>query len=263
MKPINCYLAMFDIIGFKTLRNQLGTTGLYKKYKQSIQPMIEHSAAGRSKVVTYKGEERLVPDFSVFSVKYKIISDSIILYTEDDLFSSFIKIINSSHMLLQSGFNGGQAPYRGAISHGDLIDDPDGTYIGSAIEDAYIGESSQVWSGCILTKTCSEFAESKDHINDYKGLLKAHASEVLDSAEKNSFLMNSNRITKYRVPMQNNPKDGAIKYSNEERYVLDWTTEMYSGASGKSFNDSDSNHSNLIKTNTIDFENWARENNRI
>jgi len=262
MKPINCYLAMFDIIGFKSLRKQLGTSGLYNKYKKSIQPMIEHSAAGRNKTVIYNGEKRLVPDFSIMSVKFKIISDSIILYTEDDLFSSFIKIINSSHMLLQSGFSGGKAPFRGAISHGDLIDDPNGTYMGSAIEDAYVGESSQVWSGCILTKACSKYAEENDHISDYKGLLKAHASNTLDSVEKNNFILNSNRIAKYNTPIQKNPKDTTIKYYNEEHYVLDWTTKMYDGASGKSFNDSNDSHAKLIKTNTINFETWARKHNR-
>jgi len=263
MVPRNCYLAMFDIIGFKSLRNKLGTGGLFQKYQRGIQPMIEHSAAGKGKTVIANGKNIYVPDFSEISVQYKIISDSVIFYTKDDSFSSFVSIINSSHKLLQSGFSGGKAPYRGAISHGDLIDDPAGIYIGSAVEDAYIGESSQVWSGCMLTNTCKQHAESSGYINDYKGIFIAGASGVSEESEKNKILLASNRIVKYNVPLQENPKDGSIRYYNEEQYVLDWTTTMYEGASEKSFEDSACNHARLIKQHTIDFETWARANNRI
>jgi len=262
MKPNNCFLAMFDVIGFKALSDELGTDGLYKMYKRGIQPMIEHSAAGKGKTITRGDKKVHVPDFSEISVNYKIISDSIILYTNDDSFDSFIDIINSSSKLLQSGFAGLKAPYRGAIAHGDLIDDHQGTYIGSAVEDAYIGESSQVWAGCMLTKTCSEFVVSNDYINKYETTLLAYHLVETDEKKKESLLLETNRITKYDTPMQRNPKTGPIEYFLESHYVLDWTLNMYQDASSMSFKYSDNSHAKLIKENTVIFEKWARENNR-
>lgn len=263
MTPRNCFLAMFDIIGFKALRNEIGTAGLFQKYKRGIQPMIEHSASGKGKAVEVRGKKLYVPDFSNISVKYKIISDSTILYTDDDSFSSFISIIHSSFMLLQSGFSGAKAPYRGAIAHGDLIDDPSGLYIGSAVENAYIGESSQVWSGCMLTKSCAEFAESNDHIEDFKSVIIAHAAGIKDKTEQEKVLQSAARITMYNVPMQRNPKEGPIEYYKESHYVLDWTIRMYENASNKAFKNSENRHAQLIQKNTIEFEKWARINNRI
>lgn len=258
MKAHTCFLSMFDIIGFKSLRTKLGTDGLYKKYQNGIKPMIEHSAAGKGKTIEINGKKLFVSDFSDISVNYKIISDSVILYTKDDSFTSFVRIINSSFMLLQSGFNGGKAPYRGAISHGDLIDDMKGTYIGSSVEDAYIGEQSQVWSGCILTASCRAYVEENNFIeylyNLNCNLAKKHNGEKRDAAIKNI-----ERIVLYDVPKQKNPKTGAIEYYYEKHYTINWVVNMYQGAATASFEESDDPHAKLIKKNTIDFESWSRK----
>ena len=88
-------------------------------------------------------------------------TSTVIFFTADDSFAAFLSIVHSAFTLLQFGFAGGKAPFRGAIGWGDLIDDPNGILIGSAIEDAYIGESTQAWAGAMLTESCLTYARSK------------------------------------------------------------------------------------------------------
>jgi hypothetical protein len=45
INSVNCFVAYFDIIGFKELRRIKGTEGLYQMYKNHLVPSIQHSAA--------------------------------------------------------------------------------------------------------------------------------------------------------------------------------------------------------------------------
>jgi hypothetical protein len=260
--PTNCFVGMFDIIGFKALREKLGTAGLHQKFTRGIIPAIQHSAAGRGKIENFSGTDIYVPDFSEASVKYRAISDTVIFFTENDSFNSFLSIIASSFMLLKFGF-GNKTPFRGAIGWGDVIDDPShGVLIGSAIEDAYSGESSQVWSGAMLTKSCQDFAIIQNYIDNYKAFHLQVAAELEDDSQKHTAGENARRLVKYDVPTQVNPKNGPVEYGVLSTYVIDWTIRMYEGASEKSFDPSDNAHAKMIAKNTSAFEKWARKNNK-
>lgn len=256
--PANCFVGMFDIIGFKALREKKGTAGLHQQFTRGIIPAIQHSAAGRGKTENINGVQVYVPDFSEVSVKFRAISDSVIFFTKDDSFDSFFSIVNSAFMLLQFGFNGGKAPYRGAIGWGDLIDDPNGILIGSAIEDAYAGESSQAWAGAMLTQSCRDFAISKNYIDKYKTI---HL-QLADNIQKHNAIKNARKLVGYDVPTQFNPKDGSVTYDVLSTYAIDWTIHMYEGASEKSFDPSTNTHAKMIAKNTSTFEQWARKSNR-
>jgi hypothetical protein len=104
---------MFDIIGFKALRQKVGTAGLHRQFLRGILPGIQHSAAGRGKSIQHEGHDIYLPDFHEWSVGYRYISDTVIFFTPDDSFGSFLSMVNSAFMLLQFGFAGGKAPYRG------------------------------------------------------------------------------------------------------------------------------------------------------
>lgn len=249
---------MFDVIGFKTLRAQLGTSGLHQKYVRGILPAIAHSAAGKGKTETINGKSVYVPDFTGTTLRYRAISDSVLLLAPDDSFDSFLQIINSSFMLLQFGFNGGRAPFRGAIGWGDLIDDPQGILLGSAIEDSYAGESQQAWAGAMLTSSARDMAESRGYIKRYEEIHLEAAAVVTDEISRKNALLNSKRLVRYAVPTQVNPKDGPAQYGTLETYAIDWTVRMYEGASQKSFERSTSAHANTIADNTRKFESWAR-----
>ena len=255
---VNCFVGMFDVIGFKALRAELGTSGLRQKYMRGILPAIAHSAAGRGKHETVNGQPVYVPDFTATAISYRAISDSVLLLSPDDSFDSFFQLVNSSFMLLQFGFGGGKAPFRGAIGWGDLIDDPQGILLGSAIEDSYAGESQQAWAGAMLTPSARDFAEPRGYIARLEEIYLQVAAVAPDDISKKNAVLNSKRLVRYAVPTQVNSKDGPAKYETVDTYAIDWTIRMYEGASEMSFKPSESAHANAIKDNTCGFEKWAR-----
>lgn len=262
LAPTNCFVGMFDIVGFKALRLKKGTAGLHQLYIQGILPAIQHSAAGKGKTESVGGGQRYVPDFSESIISYRAISDTVIFFSPDDSFDSFIAIVNSAFMLLQFGFCGSKAPYRGAIGWGDIISDPAGVLIGSAVEDAYVGESSQAWAGAMLTSNCCTFIDSNNYFERY-GEVHMRLAENLESGQdKQNAKKNAKRLVRYRVPTQHSPKDGPAAYGEFETYAVDWTIRMYENAAAASFHQSSSDHAERIFENTKLFEEWARKNNR-
>ena len=254
---------MFDIIGFKALRKERGTSGLHQLFERGINPAIQHSAAGRSKsVMTAAGHTQLEPDFHEQSVKYLAVSDTVIFISRDDSFNSFLNMVHSAFMLLQFGFSGSKAPYRGAIGWGDLISDASGIILGNAVEDAYDGERSQAWAGCMLTNNCESFASQNGYIEEFRTPHLMLSRADTDEVTRRKNLENANRLVRYPVPKYRNPKEGPVAYSNVEAYAIDWTIRMYEGAAAKSLAPSNDKHAQLISQNTVKFENWARKNNR-
>lgn len=257
MNKINCFLACFDVLGFKALRKTKNTDGLYQLYKRHLLPSMQHAAAEKGKTT----EEGFVPDFNSNSINFRIFSDTVILFTKYDSFDSFFYIINSAHQLLTMGFVGSRTPFRGAIGYGDLIVDNNGIIVGEALEDAYKWESKQAWAGCLITDACENFITEKKYLTQldqvYESALTSNPSKTKD------IKLNSKRITEYDVPLYKNPKQGCIKYYKERKLVLDWTVRMYENASDKSFLPYGNNeHAKFIADNTKDFESWARKKNR-
>ncbi|MCK4407597.1 MAG: hypothetical protein KAV44_07970 [Bacteroidales bacterium] len=257
MKNIKCFLACFDVLGFKVLRTNKTTEGLYQLYQRSLLPVMQHAAAGQGKTV----DNKYVPDFNQNSLNYRIFSDTIILFTFDNSFVSFMNVINSAHQLLSMGFTGAKTPFRGAIGYGDLIYDGQGIFVGEALEDAYKWESKQVWSGCLLTDKFESFIKSKDYL---KKFTEIHEQALITKPDhEKNIRINYERITNYDVPLYENSKTDKVRYYSENKYVLDWTVRVYENASSKSFlPHNNCEHVKLIIKNTADFENWARKNNR-
>ena len=262
LQPSTVFVGMFDVLGFKALREQKGTAGLHQQYTRGILPAIQHSAAGKSKSTVIDGQNVLVPDFTGTTLRYRVFSDTVIYFSPDDSFESFVNIVNSAFSLLQYGFAGGQSPFRGAIGWGDLIEDSRGILLGSAIEDAYIGESSQAWAGAMLTATCRDFAERHDYLENYKRVHLEAAARAQEEIKRLSAAENSKRLVLYEVPIQKNPKDGPAVYETQHAYAIDWTLRMYEGAANQSFMPTRSGHAQTLATNTQEFEAWARQHNR-
>jgi len=253
---------MFDFLGFKNLRKERGTEGIHQLYMRGLLPQIQHAAALKGKTIKLDGKSVYVPDFGPQSIDYKIVSDSIILFAKGDGFDQFLKIIAASHNLLCSGFAGHKAPLRGAIGYGDLIYDPNSIWVGSAIEDAYVGESKQVWSGCSLTESCEAFVRNEEYIQQYISVFEVARNQEQDDLKRKNIEKAKGRLVEYNIPEQRNPKTGPVEYSQRTGYALDWTLNVYEGAGEKGFSASESNHANIIINNTKQFESWARSNNR-
>ena len=56
MKAKNSFVAMFDFLGFKNLRKEMGTDMLHDLYKKALLAIIQHSAAGGSKSVNVNNQ---------------------------------------------------------------------------------------------------------------------------------------------------------------------------------------------------------------
>jgi len=262
MKAINSYVAVFDFLGFKAARNKRGTDKLYSLYMKGLLPFIQHSAAMKSKIINEDGEEVCVPDPDDFSVDYRIFSDTIILLSKGDSYTDFLRIIGASHELLRCGFLGHKIPLRGAIGHGDLICDDQSICIGSAIEDAYIGETQQAWSGCALTEAFERHMEDKGYLERYKKNATIELEKEQDSKRREKIDNSLRHIVKYNIPEYKNSKTDTVKYKDRYGYALDWTLNMYEGAAEKSFIPSEDPHVIKIAENTKNFEVWAHSNNR-
>lgn len=240
METVNAFVAMFDIIGFKKLREKCGSSWLYELYTKSVLPQIQHSAALKSKIIAEGGTLACIPNIGEYSLIYRIISDSILLFTKNNSLEEFTKIVDASYQLLSFSFCGHKAPLRGAIGYGDLILDDDSIWLGSAIEDAYAGESGQCWAGCCLTEACEEFAKKFGMIEQYNSL------NALP------------KLLPYKIPRQSNPKSAPVKYFYSDGFALNWTINVSQGVSSKAFNQTTDCHALKIQENTMDFELWAR-----
>jgi hypothetical protein len=260
---IKCFLAMFDIIGFANLLEEKGSEGLYQLYSRSILPMLKHAAMPKSIFKEFNGMSYWIPDPISQRVQYNFFSDTIIYYSKDDSLDSFIKIVFTSLALLKSGFMGFKAPYRGAIGYGDIISDPNGILLGTSIIDAYKGEQSQMWAGCILTEICENFCQKNKYIDSFYQMFEIALQDERDEEKQTDYKKAQRTLVKYAVQKQKRNIDKPIEYFQKEHFVIDWTHKMYEGASEISFNLCKTPHQEMIRKNTIDFENWARTNNQI
>lgn len=260
---INCFFAMFDIIGFSNLIKINGTKDLYKLYRRNILPMLQHAAMPQSKQVEINGEINLIPDQNSQRVYYNFFSDTIVFYSKDDSLDSFFNIIFTSLELLKSGFGGLKNPYRGAIGYGNIITDEMGILVGTSIIDAYKGEQSQMWSGCILTEDCENFCLKNNYLDLFYKIFDDALKNELDYLQKIKLKNAQKTLVKFNVKKQNKNIEKPIEYIQKEHIVLDWTQGVYEGASEVSFYPSDIHHQKMIKQNTIEFEKWARLHNKI
>lgn len=253
---------MFDIIGFSNLLKQKGSEGLYRLYSRNILPMLQHAAMPESIIKEINGISVSIPDPRSQRVLYTFFSDTIIYYSRDDSFDSFFKIFFTSLELLKSGFSGSKVPYRGCIGYGDIISDSNGILLGTSLIDAYKGEQSQMWAGCILTETCESFCQENRYIDSFYQFFEIALQDEQDEIKRTEYKKAQRTLVKYAVQKQKRNIDRPIEYFYEENFVLDWTQKVYEGASEKSFNPSKIPHQEMIQKNTIDFENWARKNNQ-
>jgi len=250
---------MFDILGFKALRARLGTEGLYNLYSQVILADIAHAHMPKFDYsMSGSGRLQAKPDPASKRADCLLFSDTIIYWTVDDSYESFINIVFTALELLKSSFVPPRVPIRGAIATGDLISDEQGVIVGSAVENAYKGEQSQVWAGCMLTSETASFCEQAHYIVTFHEYMDKWASNVQDTSLSDRILKFSRALVAYPVPLRKNVGPGQTKYFDEERYVLDWTQQVYAGAMEKAFMEPQNDRQKMIQDNTRKFEGWAR-----
>jgi hypothetical protein len=209
----NVYIGILDILGFKDLVQRNSHKELIYTYQELyVAISVIHDIQNRGAEALNKGE---IIDFD--NIKYNkiqslTISDSIILWSEDDSLGSFLEMVRFVRLLLFLGIEIG-IPFRGAISFGPISVLSEGTkrnasnfnitIVGKGLVDAYIFEMNQNWSGCIVDKRCI----------DYLNKQGARIKQKIDD-----FVANCNLI-KYKVPL----KVGQVKLE----YAVNWIPDKY------------------------------------
>lgn len=148
------YVAFLDILGFKDLVLNNEHERLIELYEIVFADTVDVALAN-GKIIIKKEENKLLytPDRSKILVNSIIVSDSVILWTDDCSVKSLIDILISTKYLLNHSFVMG-FPLRGAMSKGDFSaftrnnmlskNNSINTYLGKALVSAYQLESEQL-----------------------------------------------------------------------------------------------------------------------
>lgn len=255
--PVEGFAAFFDILGFKELRSQLGTAGLFQRYQRGFAPAIAHSAAGRGKSVRQGDQTVWVPDPNSSSAGHLAVSDSILFWRSGSEYQDFASIMRAVQELVSFSWPM-RLPLRGAIAFGDLIAQPPTLVLGTAVEEAVAWESRQAWSGTVLTPSCQELVVQRGYYDLWRHNAEAAASAAETDAAKLSFLRAARTLIEYDVPIKARGRQGELEYGSQRMFVHDWTVGALPTYAATALPESDDQHAQRIRRNTLDFEGWAR-----
>jgi len=239
------FVATFDILGFKALRREKGTAALAEYYDNIVYGALQHAKTKYSELTDN-------------TVRFSAFSDTVIIYSKDASTPTFMVVLAAAREILKLGFCGGKAPFRGAIGYGDLSSRK-GILIGSAIEDAYLGEQAQVWSGCMLTPALQAFLDQNGHLEQVEKAMRFAVNRRREKGEAYADEENfSQLLLSYSIPIQERKLNEGVRYYRQEGLVLNWTQDVFEGAADKAFPTCEAEHPTYIKQHTVEFERWAR-----
>ena len=160
-----CFLSYVDLLGFKKMVQE-------QEDASDIVSMLESRF---NEISMLSGSSRI--DSKMRAI---LISDTFLLYTEDDSLESFQQLIAASaHFVSMSitncmgsklekdstetlSFARLSTLFRGAISYGDFYaDEKTRIFFGKSYNDAHDWEKKLEWIGIMLTPNCSDFVKSK------------------------------------------------------------------------------------------------------
>jgi len=251
------YIAYLDILGFKDLVENNTHDRLFELYDKVFSQIIALSLSnGRAKVLDDGNKKTFHIETEFIKVNCVTISDSFIIWTDDNSMTSFTHIVEVVRTMLNYIFKTG-IPLRGAIVEGHLdkigrtiaspMDTIQTTLIGSGLVSAYLKEGLQDWSGCIVDESC--ITAFNKEVEKFKPIVK----DILTIEH----LLEKKFLLKYNVPCKN----GVTK----EEVVINWTNLSNDNFTDETiiskFNEYNKNTDNeKVKTiikNTINFVNHA------
>jgi hypothetical protein len=207
----DCYVAFLDILGFKRVASVHSHEHLKSVY-QKFSETIVHGLSNGKYVLSKDGETECIgPDVRQATVNSLLVSDSILIWTDDNSAESFGNIVKAVRSLLAFSMIDG-IPLRGAISIGPLssilnqwptqTQNFQHSVFGKAIVDAAEIEKKQEWSGCEISKAAIEFYKSK--------------------CFEGESLIEKKLILSYPVPRKN-------ESTEIDGYVIDWVNHPQTG----------------------------------
>lgn len=192
-----CFVALFDILGFKNLVKKSELEKVFKAYravKRDVEEMRGHL-------------EALLPLLQRKPLTIHNFSDTFLIYTSDlceqkqkEIDKTFRAMLAAIDALFMAA-NENELPIRGAIATGELIVSK-GIEIGEPIITAYEKERKQDWIGCWVTKECFDLI-SEEAFNEH---------------------LQERDLVEYAIPK----KEGKV----EKAYALNWVKlEPFRGGS--------------------------------
>ena len=145
----SCWVASFDMLGFKNLVNVDGASFKAQLVQVDYDQTLEHLE---------KSTER----FSPGDLEYFWLSDTFVMFTRDDQARSYSLIQRAAKHFIERCLYS-SIPLRGAISVGSLATSNDNRSImGKAFIDAFVTGEDQDWLGLLLTAEAISRARSLD-----------------------------------------------------------------------------------------------------
>lgn len=164
----NCWVAYFDILGFRYIVKSFLPEFVRKEYKKALREIEKCNVICKS----------------------KFFSDTFIFYTENDSQDSYRRIRAASMIFFRVMFLRNKTPkfpMRGCLHVGQFyVEEEDGIFFGPALIDAYEWAEGQNWIGFVLSKK---------------------AREKLETYESEGFKLNNDQwFLEYEVPYKKEPK---------------------------------------------------------
>lgn len=137
------YVAFLDILGFKQIVDNNHHQALESLYDTFSDYIVTKTTELSDKYALHEG---------LGKVHCTIVSDSIVMWTENTNVNSFVHLSILVSKMLVAGFMA-DMPLRGGISKGEITVKETNlgrTIFGKALTEAYTLETIQQWSGCVI-----------------------------------------------------------------------------------------------------------------
>lgn len=239
------FIAFLDVLGFKEMVEKSTHEKLEKVYSNLFVSNAAYSISGGNFItVDSPTGSYATADLSKPLTSCLIVSDSVMLWTEDTSMKSFLNICAAVGKLLVSGVYTG-LPMRGGIAMGEIShlksspNTPQAfgiqTIFGKGLVRAYTEESSHEWMGCVITDDC---------VNAYIEASKHHIGKIQDLATI-EHLVKMKFLLRYPAPRKDN--------KTIDRWIINWPI----------FNNSPTNETTVSKAFTMHTKNLEHPTSKI
>ncbi len=162
-----CFVSFLDLMGLNNLIETLGTAEAASKVAQFVfHTLLRLETSSDLKFCEELSVSIKHPEAILYKRKpnYILLSDSLILYSQNDDILDFLSLVYITRQALIVMFSSDML-IRGSIAYGDLCVQDDFNFIvGDALIKAYRLERIQNWFGVVIHKSCLERfgAENED-----------------------------------------------------------------------------------------------------
>lgn len=199
-KKLICY---FDILGFKELVDNNSHEELLQIYNNHLPDMLKLALGyGKMQIKEIENKKIWSPDFQSFNLNSLIVSDSIILWSDELNINKIVDILavckEFIHNMIVIGL-----PVRAAITIGEFdkienafpsfMDNKQVSILGKGLVDAYLMEGNQEWAGGIVSNNVIKF------LNEEFEKIPATDDEGFNLL---NYLIEKNIIIKYPPPLK-------------------------------------------------------------